>query len=79
MADKLASTVRDALYYAHVDSRCSVDQGYGVVVGVTACLMAERGILFQEAFSVVLDNLPRGYRMECIPVAWWDDAGWFED
>ena len=70
--ETLASTVRDALYYTAKDSGCSLDQGYGVVIGVTACLMAERRLLFKEAFGVVVANLPNGYRVDCIPEPWRD-------
>ena len=69
MKTRLASTVRDALYYTHPHGG-SVDLGRGAVIGVTACLMAERGMEFKAAFALVVANLPQGYRVDCIPEPW---------
>lgn len=62
--------LRDTLYYTHEKSGSGVERGRGVVLGVVGALMAGRNIDFAAACKIVQENLPAGYRKECIPGPW---------
>ena len=67
-----SNLLKDALYYTHPDSGASTDHGKGVVTGMVSTIMALQNVHFVDAFAIVKDNLPAGYRIDAIPPAWQD-------
>lgn len=64
--------LRDVLYHTHADSGASVVYARGVVLGVVAGLMDERGVSYDAVIVDVAVNLPEGFREEAIPPAFLD-------
>ena len=62
--------LRDTLFHTHEDSGSSIDFGHGVVNGVVGALMAGRGVSYATAVEIVRQNLPKEYRIACIPEPW---------
>ena len=67
----MTTLIKDALQNTREDSGASTDYGKGIVIGIISAVMSV-GVGFFPAFEVITDNLPEGYRAECIPKEWRD-------
>ncbi len=70
----IETLLKDALYNTHIRSGASVDYGRGIVVGTVAALMATGHFPFMDALDIVSRNLPKDYRIECMPESWLDKS-----
>jgi len=62
--------IKDALHNLSPDSGASSDYRRGIVVGVTATLMACEGYAFEQAFGAVCRYMPSKYDPKAIPENW---------
>lgn len=61
--------LRDTTFNTHVESGSSVEYGKGCLLGLVSGLMV-CNMDFNHAWALVKENLPKGYRVECIPPSW---------
>ena len=59
-------TLKDSLYNTALDR---TEYGKGIVVGSVAAFMSI-GLNFNEAWKLVQEHLPNGWRAECVPDCW---------
>lgn len=58
--------LKDALYNLTPGSGAKTDYCRGLIIGIVSALMAQ-GKSHIEAAHIIRDNLPKGYRVSCIP------------